>query len=250
MIEVEHLTKQFGSFIAVNDVSFSVKKGEIFGLIGPNGAGKSTTIKMLTGILAPTSGEAIINGYNVRIDPEKIKESIGYMSQKFSLYNDLTVEENINFYSGIYCVPKNIVHERKEWVLHNANLMGMQDVLTATLPAGWKQRLALGCAILHSPKVLFLDEPTSGVDPINRRLFWDLIYELAGQGVTFIVSTHYMDEAEYFDKIALIYRGKKIGSGTPDEMKQLSQTNSLEEMFVQLIETYDRSHPPLEEVKG
>lgn len=250
MIIAEDLTKKFGSFTAVNQVSFSVQRGEIFGLLGPNGAGKSTIIKMLTGILAPTSGSAKVNGYDIYTETEKIKASLGYMSQKFSLYEDLTVEENINFYSGIYCVPVNKKEERKEWVLKTARLTDLKNALTGTLPGGWKQRLALGCAIIHEPPLLFLDEPTSGVDPLNRRHFWDLIYDLASKGVTFVVSTHYMDEAEYFDKIALIYRGKLIESGSPEQMKKISQTDSLEEMFVKLIETYDHSHPPLEEVQA
>jgi ABC-2 type transport system ATP-binding protein len=245
MITAESLTKTFGTFTAVDHISFEVKKGEIFGLLGPNGAGKSTTIKMLTGILAPTSGKAIINGYNIFTDTEKIKASIGYMSQKFSLYNDLTVEENINFYNGIYSVPKEKQEERKKWVLDIAHLTDLKQMITGSLPAGWKQRLALGCAILHEPAILFLDEPTSGVDPINRRMFWDLIYQLAASGVTFIVSTHYMDEAEYFDRLALIYRGKLIGSGTPDQMKEESHTASLEDMFVKLIESYDQKEKQL-----
>lgn len=244
MITADHLTKKFGAFTAVDQVSFQVKKGEIFGLLGPNGAGKSTTIKMLTGILAPTSGKAEINGYDIYTETEKIKASIGYMSQKFSLYNDLTVEENINFYSGIYCVPRFKRQERKDWVLNTARLTDQKDAITGSLPGGWKQRLALGCAIIHEPSILFLDEPTSGVDPLNRRHFWDLIYELADKDVTFIVSTHYMDEAEYFDQIALIYRGKLISSGTPDALKKASGQDSLEEMFVHQIESYDASIEP------
>lgn len=239
IIVAEKLTKKFGSFTAVNQVSFEVKKGEIFGLLGPNGAGKSTIIKMLTGILAPTSGEVKVNGYDIYTETEKIKASLGYMSQKFSLYEDLTVEENINFYSGIYCVPIEKKAERKKWVLKTARLTDLKNVLTGTLPSGWKQRLALGCAIIHEPAILFLDEPTAGVDPLNRRYFWDLIYDLALKGVTCVVSTHYMDEAEYFDRIALIYQGKIIESDSPEVMKKKSGTESLEEMFVKLIETYD-----------
>lgn len=250
MIVAEKLTKKFGSFIAVDQVSFLVQKGEIFGLLGPNGAGKSTIIKMLTGILAPTSGHAKINGYDIYTQTEKIKASLGYMSQKFSLYEDLTVEENINFYSGIYCVPPEKKAERKEWVLTTARLTDLKNALTGTLPGGWKQRLALGCAIIHEPAILFLDEPTSGVDPLNQRHFWDLIYDFAEKGITFVVSTHYMDEAEYFDEIALIYRGRLIDSGTPEQMKEKSHTDSLEDMFVKSIEDYDRSHPPIEEVKA
>lgn len=239
MIQAKDLTKNFGTFIAVDHVSFHVEKGKIFGLLGPNGAGKSTMIRMLTGILAPTSGGAIINGYDIFTETEKIKASIGYMSQKFSLYGDLTVEQNINFYNGIYSVSKEKQEERKKYVLNIAHLRDLKNSLAANLPAGWKQRLALGCALLHEPAILFLDEPTSGVDPLNRRIFWDLIYSLAAQGVTFIVSTHYMDEAEYFDQIALMYRGRVIGLGTPETMKKETGQDSLEEMFVHLIESYD-----------
>lgn len=250
MIQVEQLTKKFGSFIAVDQVSFAVKKGEIFGLLGPNGAGKSTIIKMLTGILAPTSGFAKVNGFDILTETEKIKASLGYMSQKFSLYEDLTIEENINFYSGIYGVSFEKKAERKAWVLETARLTNLKDVLTSTLSGGMKQRLALGCAMVHEPALLFLDEPTSGVDPLNRRHFWDLIYELASKGITFVVSTHYMDEAEYFDRLALIYRGKLIQSGSPEQMKKISGTDSLDAMFVKMIETYDLSHPPQEEVQA
>ena len=219
-VEVEDLVKTFGNFTAVDHVSLKVKKGEIFGFLGPNGAGKSTTIRMLCGILSPTSGQGRVGGFDLYKEPEKIKQNIGYMSQKFSLYEDLTVEENIDFYSGIYCLPKEIKAERKEWALQMAGLQERRTSPTHTLAGGWKQRLALGCAILHEPSILFLDEPTSGVDPLSRRRFWSLIYDMAGRGITIFVTTHYMDEAEYCDRLALIYRGKIIALGTPGELKK------------------------------
>jgi ABC-2 type transport system ATP-binding protein len=212
---VRDLEKRFGSFIAVNRVSFEVDRGEIFGFLGPNGAGKSTTIRMLCGILAPSGGTGSVAGFDLRTEPERIKAHIGYMSQKFSLYEDLTVEENIDFYSGIYRIPPARKKDRKEWVVEMAGLGEHRRSKTGVLSGGWKQRLALGCAILHQPPVIFLDEPTSGVDPISRRQFWDLIYELSGKGVTVFVTTHYMDEAEYCDRLGLIYRGQLIASGTP-----------------------------------
>ena len=218
-VVVKNLEKRFGSFIAVNRVSFEVQKGEIFGFLGPNGAGKSTTIRMLTGILAPTGGTGTVAGFDVRTQAEKIKANIGYMSQKFSLYEDLTVEENIDFYSGIYRIPPEKKKERKEWVIEMAGLQDRRHSRTGILSGGWKQRLAFGCAILHEPPIIFLDEPTAGVDPISRRQFWDLIYELSGKGVTIFVTTHYMDEAEYCDRIGLIYRGELIAIGTPETLK-------------------------------
>ena len=218
-VTVENLEKRFGSFQAVNKVSFQVKRGEIFGFLGPNGAGKSTTIRMLCGIIVPTAGKATVIGFDVFKESEQIKAQIGYMSQKFSLYEDLTVEENIDFYSGIYQIPADQKIERKEWVIKMAGLEDHRSSLTSVLAGGWRQRLALGCALLHKPPVIFLDEPTSGVDPISRRNFWDLIYELAAEGVTVFVTTHYMDEAEYCDRLAMIYRGELVAIGTPDEMK-------------------------------
>jgi ABC-2 type transport system ATP-binding protein len=226
---VKELERRFGSFVAVNRITFEVSKGEIFGFLGPNGAGKSTTIRMLCGILAPTGGTGTVAGFDVRTEAEQIKAHIGYMSQKFSLYEDLTVEENIDFYSGIYRIPPGKKRERKEWVIEMAGLQEHRHARTAILSGGWKQRLALGCAILHEPPIIFLDEPTSGVDPISRRRFWDLIYELSGRGVTVFVTTHYMDEAEYCDRIALIYRGELVALGTPDELKtRLMQEEVLE----------------------
>jgi ABC-2 type transport system ATP-binding protein len=218
-VVVRNLEKRFGSFIAVNRVSFEVQKGEIFGFLGPNGAGKSTTIRMLCGILSPTGGTGIVAGFDVRTEPEKIKANIGYMSQKFSLYEDLTVEENIDFYSGIYRIPSEKKKERKEWVIEMAGLQDRRHSRTGILSGGWKQRLAFGCAILHEPTIIFLDEPTAGVDPVSRRQFWDLIYELSGKKVTTFVTTHYMDEAEYCNRIGLIYRGDLIAIGSPDTLK-------------------------------
>lgn len=219
VVSVKNLEKRFGEFIAVNQISLSVQRGEIFGFLGPNGAGKSTTIRMLCGILQPTAGEGLVAGFDVVHESEKIKAHIGYMSQRFSLYEDLSVEENINFYSGIYRIPAAKKEERKEWVLQMAGLKEHRNTKTGILSAGWKQRLSLGCAILHEPPILFLDEPTSGVDPISRRNFWDLIHEMASQGVTIFVTTHYMEEAEYCDRLALIYRGELTATGTPQELK-------------------------------
>jgi ABC-2 type transport system ATP-binding protein len=218
-VEIHDLVKTFGAFVAVDHVSLQVAKGEIFGFLGPNGAGKSTTIRMLCGLLTPTSGEASVGGFDVATQPEDIRRNIGYMSQRFSLYDDLTVEENIDFFSGIYGVPKAIRAERKAYVLAMANLTERRDAATRTLSGGWKQRLALGCAILHDPPVLFLDEPTSGVDPIARGAFWGLIHDLSETGHTVFVSTHYMDEAEYCHRLALMYRGKVIALGTPGDLK-------------------------------
>jgi ABC-2 type transport system ATP-binding protein len=229
-VMVHDLEKRFGDFVAVNRVSLQVKKGEIFGFLGPNGAGKSTTIRMLCGLLTPTAGGGTVAGFDIVREPEEIKSHIGYMSQKFSLYEDLTVEENINFYSGIYRIPKEKKTLRKAWVIEMAGLKQHQHARTSILSGGWKQRLALGCAILHEPPILFLDEPTSGVDPISRRAFWDLIYELAGQGVTVFVTTHYMEEAEYCDRLGLIYRGELIAVGTPEELK----TQFMEEEIIEV----------------
>jgi ABC-2 type transport system ATP-binding protein len=218
-VRVEGLEKRFGRFLAVNRISFSVPKGEIFGFLGPNGAGKSTTIRMLCGILAPSGGAGTVAGFDIHREAEKIKTRIGYMSQRFSLYEDLTVAENIDFYSGIYRIPEARKAERKEWVIEMAGLQDHRNSRTGILSTGWKQRLSLGCAILHEPPILFLDEPTSGVDPLSRRQFWDLIYTLSGQGVTVFVTTHYMDEAEYCDRIGLIYRGELIALGSPESLK-------------------------------
>jgi ABC-2 type transport system ATP-binding protein len=226
-VEIHNLVKTFGSFVAVDHVTLNVEKGEIFGFLGPNGAGKSTTIRILCGLLTPTSGSARVNDFDVATQPEQIRRSIGYMSQKFSLYDDLTVEENIDFFTGIYGVPRERREERKNYVLEMANLRERRNALTATLSGGWKQRLALGCAILHDPPVLFLDEPTSGVDPLARGAFWHLIHDLAETGHTIFVSTHYMDEAEYCHRLALMYRGKVIALGTPAELKSSLTSHKL-----------------------
>ncbi len=219
VVEVENLEKRFGAFRAVAGVTFSVRRGEIFGFLGPNGAGKSTTIRMLCGLLAPTSGRGRVAGFDIVRETEAIKSRIGYMSQKFSLYDELTVEENIDFFSGIYRLPKEKKSPRKEWVLAMAGLRDRRHTRTSDLSGGWKQRLALGCAVLHEPPILFLDEPTSGVDPNSRRQFWDLIYEMSGQGVTVFVTTHYMEESEYCDRLGIVYRGELIALGTPRELK-------------------------------
>jgi ABC-2 type transport system ATP-binding protein len=218
-LRVRNLERRFGDFVAVKGINLDVKQGEIFGFLGPNGAGKSTTIRMLCGILNPTSGEGTVAGFDIRKQTEEIKTRIGYMSQRFSLYEDLTVEENIDFYSGIYSIAESKRKDRKEWVIEMAGLKDHRESKTGTLSGGWKQRLSLGCAILHEPPIIFLDEPTAGVDPISRRNFWDLIYHLSSQNVTVFVTTHYMDEAEYCDRLALIYRGELIALGSPETLK-------------------------------
>jgi len=220
-VVVEGLSKKFGNFTAVDNVSFTVRKGEVFGFLGPNGAGKSTTIRMLCGLLEPSSGDASVEGVNVRSDPERVKSLIGYMSQRFSLYEDLTVRQNIRFYGGIYGLGEDRLEERSAWVIRMAGLEGKEDELTSSLSGGWKQRLALGCAILHEPPILFLDEPTGGVDPVSRRTFWELIYKLSASGTTVFVTTHYMDEAEHCNTIGFIYAGKLVATGTPTELKDL-----------------------------
>ncbi len=226
-VETHNLVKAFGEFIAVDHVSLQVSQGEIFGFLGPNGAGKSTTIRMLCGLLTPTSGKATVHGFDVAAESEQVRCNIGYMSQKFSLYDDLTVEQNIDFFASMYGVPQERLRQRKEYVLDMAGLKEHHDTLTATLSGGWKQRLALGCAILHNPPVLFLDEPTSGVDPIARGTFWDLIRKMAGEGHTIFVSTHYMDEAEYCYRLALMYRGKVIALGAPAELRAGLNSHSI-----------------------
>jgi ABC-2 type transport system ATP-binding protein len=218
-IEVTSLTKQFGNFTSVDSVTFNVIKGEVFGFLGANGAGKSTTIRMLCGILSPTSGDALVGGYSVMKQPDKVKQSIGYMSQRFSLYNDLTVEENINFFGGVYGIKSSELLNRKKWVLSIANLEGKEKLMTDSLPGGIKQRLALGTAVIHRPEIVFLDEPTSGVDPISRRNFWDLINNLSSEGTTVFVTTHYLEEAEFCNNIILIDAGKLIAEGNPKELK-------------------------------
>ncbi len=229
-IEVKNLTKKFGDFISVNNISFNVKKGEIFGFLGANGAGKTTTIRMLIGVLEPTSGDAIVGGYSVVKQPEMVKRKIGYMSQKFSLYNELTVEENIRFFGGIYGIENDRLEERKNWVLEIANLKGKEKLITGSLPGGIKQRLALGTAVIHRPEIVFLDEPTSGVDPVSRRNFWDLISNLSEEGITVFVTTHYLEEAEYCNNIILIDAGKLIAEGSSKELKTKYLQNKIFEI--------------------
>ena len=237
-IEVQDLTKRFGSFTAVDHISFSVRQGEIFGFLGPNGAGKSTTIRMLCGILRPTAGKGIVGGFDISIHPDEVKTIIGYMSQKFTLYQDLTVGENIEFFGGIHRLSPALQRERKEWVLRMAGLVGRENSLTRELSGGWKQRLSLGCAILHRPRILFLDEPTASVDPASRRDFWDLIYDLSEQGTTAFVTSHYMDEVERCHRIAILYSGKIIALGSPRELKVRfteRENSTLEEVFVSAV---------------
>jgi ABC-2 type transport system ATP-binding protein len=218
-IEVRSLTKTFGGFTAVDAVSFDVGRGIIFGFLGANGAGKSTTIRMLCGLLDPTAGTASVGGFDIRREPEKVKRSIGYMSQKFSLYDDLTVAENIRFFGGAYGLTRKAVDARLAWVLEMAGLQGRERSLARTLSQGWKQRLALGCAVLHEPRIVFLDEPTGGVDPASRRRFWELINDLSSRGITVFVTTHYLDEAEYCNDIRLIHAGRIVAAGSPGELK-------------------------------
>lgn len=219
-VRVRELTRRFGEFVAVDHVSFDVRPGEIFGFLGPNGAGKTTTIKMLTGLLRPTSGAALVAGHDVTREVAQVKRSIGYMSQLFSLYTDLTVEENIQLFAGLYGVTGERLVARRDWVLQMAGLESHRHRPTGALALGWKQRLALGCALLHEPPILFLDEPTSGVDPVSRRNFWDLIYDLAEGGTTVFVSTHYMEEAEYCHRLALMNRGRIIALDRPGTLKR------------------------------
>jgi ABC-2 type transport system ATP-binding protein len=243
-VSLNRLTKRFGDFAAVDAISLSVPRGQIFGFLGPNGAGKSTTIRMLCGILAPTDGSGSVAGFDIATQPELIKQNIGYMSQRFSLYEDLTVEENIAFYGGIYRLSPQKLKERTAWVLEMAGLGERRRSRAGELSGGWKQRLALGCAILHEPPIVFLDEPTSGVDPLSRRRFWDLIRSMADDGVTVFITTHYMDEAEFCDRLALIYQGKMVAVGTPQELKRERMVDgvlpSLEDLFIGLIEERGR----------
>jgi ABC-2 type transport system ATP-binding protein len=226
-VVVEDLTKRFGDFVAVDRLNLAVRKGEVFGFLGPNGAGKSTTIRMLCGLIKPTSGRASVAGFDVARNPESVRQNIGYMSQRFSLYNDLTVIENLRLFAGLYSVSARDLRDRIEWALTMANLKGQERLLTGTLPGGWKQRLALGCAVLHRPRIIFLDEPTSGVDPITRRQFWNLIDEMAREGVTVFVTTHYMEEAEYCNRLALIFRGRMVALDTPAKLKRDSMKGDL-----------------------
>jgi drug efflux transport system ATP-binding protein len=219
-VRVENLERRFGDFVAVDRISFQVRRGEIFGFLGPNGSGKSTTIRILTGLLAPSGGRGWVGGFDIARDRAAIKEITGYMSQRFSLYEDLTVQQNLDFFAGVYGVPAAKKVARKQWALAMAGLLGRESTLTRALAGGWRQRLALACALLHEPTILFLDEPTSGVDPLSRRDFWALIRQLAAGGVTVFVTTHYMDEAEYCDRLALLHRGRIVALGTPDELRE------------------------------
>ncbi|MCB0750993.1 MAG: ABC transporter ATP-binding protein [Ignavibacteriae bacterium] len=233
-IEVNNLNKTFGNFVAVNDISFKVKAGEIFGFLGANGAGKSTTIKMLCGLLSPTGGDALVGGYSIKNQSDLVKQNIGYMSQKFSLYNDLTVEENIRFFGGVYGLEGKGLNTRMQWILKTANLIGKENLLTASLPGGIKQRLALGTAVIHKPKIVFLDEPTGGVDPITRRQFWEMIYKAAHNGTTIFVTTHYMDEAEYCDRVSIMVNGKIEALDTPKKLKAHYKTDTMNDVFLKL----------------
>ena len=233
---VENLTKKFGNFTAVDNISFSIPQGTIFGFLGPNGSGKSTTIRMLCGVLHPTSGKALVLGKDVTKDTEAVRQSLGYMSQRFSLYEDLTVEENLDFYAGVYGLSKKTTSERKKELIGMANLTGKEKSLAGTLSGGWKQRLALGCALIHKPKLLILDEPTAGVDPVSRRVFWDIIHSLARQGITILVTTHYMDEAESCDTVGFILNGKLINIAPPRQLIEQEGAKNLEDIFIKYVE--------------
>jgi ABC-2 type transport system ATP-binding protein len=235
-VEVRDLTKRFGDFTAVDAVSFGVPRGEIFGFLGPNGSGKTTTIRMLCGTIAPTSGGATVLGHDVVADPESVRRSIGYMSQKFALFSDMTVDENLRFYAGVYGIEGERYEARRRYVLEMADLVGRERELTANLSVGWKQRLALGCATIHEPELLFLDEPTSGVDPSARRQFWELLYQLAEGGVTLFVTTHYMDEATHCNRLAFIYEGRMIAIGSPQKIRAEHMTDRILEVEVEDVE--------------
>lgn len=235
-IKVENLTKKFGNFTAVNNISFSIPPGTIFGFLGPNGSGKSTTIRILCGVLSPSSGKALVMGRDVSKETEAVKQSLGYMSQRFGLYEDLTVEENLDFYAGVYGLSKNTTSERKKELIAMANLTGKEKSLAGTLSGGWKQRLALGCALIHKPKLLILDEPTAGVDPVSRRVFWEIIHALAGQGITILVTTHYMDEAESCDKVGFILNGDLINIASPQPLIEQEGAKNLEDIFIKYVE--------------
>jgi ABC-2 type transport system ATP-binding protein len=233
-IDVKGLTRRFGRFTAVNDISFQVQQGEVFGFLGANGAGKTTAIKVLIGLLAPSAGEAHVAGFDVRTQPEEVRQCIGYMSQRFSLYEDLTARENIDLYGGIYGLTDDQIRERGDALLDELGLRGSSDELVAALPLGWKQKLAFSVALLHRPAVVFLDEPTSGVDPITRRQFWEMIYAAASRGTTVFVTTHYLDEAEYCDRISIMVDGRIGAMGTPQELKSEFGAETLDEVFVRL----------------
>ncbi len=233
-ITAEDLTKTFGNFTAVDSISFNVKKGEIFGFLGANGAGKSTAMRMLCGLSKPTSGKACIAGFDVYHETEKIKKNIGYMSQKFSLYEDMTLVENIQFYGGIYGLRKKELKEKTALLLEKLELKGHENNLIKSFPLGWKQKLAFSVAIIHDPEIVFLDEPTGGVDPVTRRQFWELIYEAASRGVTVFVTTHYMDEAEYCKRVSMMSEGKIVAMGTPRELKEMYQVDNMDKVFIKI----------------
>ena len=234
-IVAKDLTTKFGDFVAVNHINFEVEKGEIFGFLGANGAGKTTAIKMMSGLLLPTSGDALIGGYSIKTESKQIKKHIGYMSQRFSLYNDLTVFENMQLFGTVYGIPPKELKKRINESLEELMLLDKKNALVASIPLGWKQKLAFATAILHRPEIVFLDEPTSGVDPIVRREFWKLIYQAAANGITIFVTTHYMDEAEYCNRISIMSDGCLKLIGTPDELKQQMGVNSIDEVFVKFV---------------
>lgn len=234
IIETQQLTRKFGAFTAVDHISFEVQQGEIFGFLGANGAGKTTAMKMLCGLLLPTSGKGTVAGFDIFTQTESIKKNIGYMSQKFSLYDDLTTGENIDFFGGIYGMKRTDLQEAKQALIERLGLEKEANKLVSALPLGWKQKLAFSVAILHRPKIVFLDEPTGGVDPITRRQFWDMIYEAAESGITVFVTTHYMDEAEYCHRASIMVDGKIAALGTPKQLKDQFDTNSMDEVFYQL----------------
>lgn len=235
-IEVENLTKKFGQFTAVDNISFKIPKGIIFGFLGPNGSGKSTTIRMLCGVLTPTSGKGFVMGKDIVKETEAVKQNIGYMSQRFSLYEDLTVEENLDFYAGIYGLDRETREFRKKELIMMANLNGREKHLAGNLSGGLKQRLALGCALIHKPSLLILDEPTAGVDPVSRRIFWEIIHVLSSQGISVLVTTHYMDEAESCNMVGFIFNGKIINIGNPDEIIKKENARNLEDIFISYVE--------------
>ncbi len=241
VIKVDHLTKKFGDFIATNAISFEVEKGEIFGFLGANGAGKTTAMRMLCGLLIPTSGRATVAGFDVYKQTEHIKQNIGYMSQKFSLYEDLTVKDNIRFYAGIYGMSRAAIKEKTKILLDQLQLSDEENSMVKSLPLGWKQKLAFSVAILHEPKIVFLDEPTGGVDPVTRREFWNLIYQAAEKGITVFVTTHYMDEAEYCNRVSIMVDGKIEALDTPGNLKTTFKAASMDEVFLQLARGAKRS---------
>lgn len=234
IIQVKNLVKKFGHFIANDHLTFEVKKGEIFGFLGANGAGKTTAIRILSGLSFPTSGDVMVAGYDVYKKREKVKKNIGYMSQKFSLYEDLTVKENIRFYGGIYGLSKSYIKEKTDDLLERLQMTKIKDSLVGSLPLGWKQKIAFSVAIFHNPKIVFLDEPTGGVDPITRRDFWEMIYEASDSGITVFVTTHYMDEAEYCDRVSIMDRGKIEGLDTPGGLKRQFNANNMDEVFLKI----------------